>query len=194
MEAKLASAHNDAVKGGEIHPATTSLDHPPLARGRQRIRSTPGGQGMAAVSGPLGGAVPRKKDRTRAKKGSDIPLKSTGTHLSRRVEAWTGDWREERLTEGERLWIDRMRRAEDQHAAAKRLGISRWTYQLRETAKTPETAPMRITPFEWCRIMRRRVGRSQREVAENLNVTRIHVHNMEAGEANCDVLLWYWEQ
>lgn len=86
-----------------------------------------------------------------------------------------------------------MRRAEDQHAAAKRLEISRWAYQLREASSEEHTA-IEITPFEWCRIMRRRVGKSQREVAEDMGISRIHVHNMEAGETNCDQLLWYWEQ
>lgn len=41
--------------------------------------------------------------------------------------------------------------------------------------------------------MRWRAGKSQREVATDLDMTRAWVNFMETGKQKCDVLLWYWE-
>lgn len=97
------------------------------------------------------------------------------------------------LTVGERYRIERARLKEDQHAAAARLGVPRSRYQLMEKDSTPGEK-MGLEPHEWCRVMRWRCKKSQREVAADLGVTRYWVNRMEIGEHNCDTLIWYWEQ
>ncbi len=86
-----------------------------------------------------------------------------------------------------------MRRGEDQHLAADRHNCSRWFYQLKEKSKD-DPQLMKITDFEWCRIMRRRTGKSQQEIANEMETTRVWVNRLESGFENCDDLIWYWEQ
>ena len=152
---------------------------------------------MAAAPTPLGSPVPRDSDAPGAHGSGANPLpKLPGAGTFTRVAALANDprdWRKVELTLGERHWIKRIRRHQDQHQAAARLGITRWQYQLLErVASHPEVVP--ITNFEWCRVMRRRAGKLQREVAEELKVHRVWVHKMECGLENCDPLIWYWEQ
>lgn len=97
-----------------------------------------------------------------------------------------------RLTRGERLRIERLRKGQDQHAAAASYGVSRDVYQDWERA-TDGRAVMRLHPHEWCRILRLRAKKVQREVAADLNVTRGWVNRMEVGLENCDALIRYWE-
>lgn len=51
---------------------------------------------------------------------------------------------------------------------------------------------MAIAPHEWCRVLRWRAGKTQREVAAELDVSRSWVNQMERGLENCDRLLEYW--
>lgn len=94
---------------------------------------------------------------------------------------------------GERYWIDRIRAGLSQNDAASQLKITRSAYQQLE-ARKDEIRVYKLTDFEWCRIMRRRSGWTQYEVASQMGASRIWVNRMEAGMENCDQLLWFWEQ
>lgn len=104
----------------------------------------------------------------------------------------------ERLSVGERLLIDRRRRGESQGEAAKRQYISHFTYgQAERDFKRANTlAPIikRLQPHERCLLYRRRVGRTQDDVAKELGVCRWWLNQMERGKVSCDALLWFWEQ
>lgn len=193
MEAKVASTSGDPVEDRNVHSATTVMDHSPLAGGRKRLRTATRGEGMATPTGPVGSAPPGAEEPGGAKRRRSSRLSAPHvTHLSRNFENWSGPWRKEALTKGERLWIDRMRRAEDQHSAARRISVSRWTYQKLEESQD-KGGKVKLTPFEWCRIMRRRAKKSQAEVAREMNSDRVSVHYMEIGMLPYDELLWFWE-
>jgi DNA-binding XRE family transcriptional regulator len=81
---------------------------------------------------------------------------------------------------------------EDQHKAAARLGVSRSRYQEMEKEPAP-IAKVKLAPYEWCRVMRWRVGKTQQEVADDLSMSKSWVNYMENGKQPCDTLLWYWE-
>jgi len=103
-----------------------------------------------------------------------------------------------RPSQGERLLIDRLRRGESQVQAAKRLGYgkSRKIYQLMEADVRPCGIKVNIgslKPHERARLMRRRVGKTQAEVAAELGVSRYWFNQMENGAVDCTTLLWYWE-
>ncbi len=104
-----------------------------------------------------------------------------------------------RLTVGEKLLIDRLRRGESQVQAAKRLGLgaSRKNYQLFEsdTVKYPAPAPKlsSLKSGEKCRLMRRRCGKTQAEIADDLGISRYWLNQMEVGNADPTALLCYWE-
>lgn len=144
----------------------------------------------------VGSAKSRKNsgpERNRKERSRPLDKPSRLRGIGRNLKSWAGGWRTEKLTEGERAWIKRIREGLDQHQAAHQLGMSRWQYQALEKSKE-DAARMKIADFEWCRIMRRRIGSSQEEVAAKLGTTRVWVHRMENGYENCDPLIWFWEQ
>ncbi|AAT69508.1 repressor [Alphaproteobacteria phage PhiJL001] len=76
------------------------------------------------------------------------------------------------------------------------MGLDRRQVSLMEADKV-NFAPKRlrgIQVHEKCLIYRRRAGKTQREVARDLGVSRLWVNKMENGLESCDQLLWYWEQ
>lgn len=51
-----------------------------------------------------------------------------------------------------------------------------------------------LAPHERCLLYRRRAGKTQAAIAEELKCCRYWVNQMERGEVPSDTLLWYWEQ
>ena len=102
------------------------------------------------------------------------------------------------LTSCERLLIYRRRRGETQHQAASRLGITRDVYSSWERTKRANTHPPlkigRLHTHERCLLYRRRVGKSQQQVANSLGCCRYWVNQMERGKVPCHMLVCYWEQ
>jgi DNA-binding XRE family transcriptional regulator len=101
------------------------------------------------------------------------------------------------LSKGERLLIDRRRRGERQGKAASRLKVplsrySLWERDLLDGA--PKVSLGQLKAHERCVIYRRRCGKSQVEVAQELEVCRWWLNQMEAGTVDCTPLACYWEQ
>lgn len=100
-------------------------------------------------------------------------------------------------TRGESLLLERRRKAENQLQAAARYGVHVDTYRAWETDERPEDVPPynagHLKPHEVCLLRRRRSGKTQREVAAALGMTRLWVIKMELGEASVDRLKGYWE-
>lgn len=101
-----------------------------------------------------------------------------------------------KLTNGERLAIDRRRRGERQRAAAQRHEValsrySRWERDMDPTA--PKVRVGTLKPHERCYLYRRRTGKTQMEVAKDLGVCRYWLNRMELGEVDCTDLACYWE-
>lgn len=100
------------------------------------------------------------------------------------------------LRAGERLIVDRRRRAESQQAAAERLGVTLYRYRLWEegqlvpTCRRPALGALR--PHESCYLLRRRAGLKLRDIADALGTSRWWVTQMESGRAPIDRLLAYW--
>lgn len=103
-------------------------------------------------------------------------------------------FRKEKLTFGERHWLRRKRLKEDQHAAARRIGVTRWVYQKYIEKSTKNPRPFVLADHEWCSLLRRRANKSQKEIAEKLGISRFYVNRMEVGLENCERLLTYWGQ
>ena len=105
------------------------------------------------------------------------------------------------LTRGERLLIDRRRRGENQGEAAERLGLTRTSYGAMERDLQPDLLKPGQLPkigklevHERCLLYRRRVGKTQEEVALELKCCRWTVNQMERGLAPLHDLVSYWEQ
>ena len=100
-------------------------------------------------------------------------------------------------TRGESLLLERRRKAENQLQAAVRYGVHVDTYRAWETDERPEDVPQynagHLKPHEVCLLRRRRAGKTQREVAAAIGMTRLWVMKMELGEASIDRLKGYWE-
>lgn len=73
----------------------------------------------------------------------------------------------------------------------RKLSMSRWAYQHLE-ASTERGPTMMISDQEWCRVARWRAGKSQREIAEMLGMSKLWVVKMESGEAPIDGLIQFW--
>lgn len=103
-----------------------------------------------------------------------------------------------RLTQGEKLLINRLRLGLTQQQAADLFTEtgSRKIYQQMEgdLRKCSEKISLgKLEHHERCRIMRRRCGFTQQRVAEELQVSRYWLNLMETGKVDCSSLLWYWE-
>lgn len=103
------------------------------------------------------------------------------------------------LTPAEKLRLWRLRLGLSQRAAGRRFDCSAWTYGEMERGALPAPSyawkgPFELTDHECCLIYRLRSNMTQKQVAEELGVSRIWVNRMETGKAGCDRLLEYWEQ
>lgn len=107
-----------------------------------------------------------------------------------------------KLTEPERLLIGRRRSGQTQAQAAKDWGVSQSRYSRWERGLDPIQAHIKdvptklseLEPHERCLIYRRRVARTQAEVATDINRCKMWVRQMERGEVDCTELVNYWEQ
>jgi len=103
-----------------------------------------------------------------------------------------------KLTNGEKLLIDRRRRDESQTEAAARLGVGRkiyaqWETDLKEGPKVKGAFLLKL--HEVCFLYRHRAGFTRKQVAKDLNVSEWWVTQMERGYpgAECGALVEYWE-
>lgn len=190
MEIKLAETPVNAAPGRNLYAAAANLDEATGARRGQHSYVAESREGMAVTAAPVGG----KSSRLRKPATASDRSKRSLAKIFRPKDIPAQDWRKAELSIGERYWIERLRNREDQHQAAKRYNLTRWQYQWTERTGTRDYQPMKVTHWEWCRVMRRRAGKLQREIADDLKLNRVSIHNMENGLANCDPLIWYWEQ
>ena len=102
------------------------------------------------------------------------------------------------LTKGERLMIQRRRDNRSQSEMATFLGVSLYRYRLWEAGEGLADAPLlalgRLRDFEACVIRRRRAGVDAKELAQELNVSRWWLTQMEYGQAPADRLVSYWQK
>lgn len=100
-----------------------------------------------------------------------------------------------KLTRGEALLVERRRRGLNQVLAAADWKVHpdkyrEWEADRREDV--PEVNVGELKPHEVCYLKRRRSGKTQREIAAALGVTRLWVITMEDGKAPVDRLVEYW--
>lgn len=99
-------------------------------------------------------------------------------------------------TRGESLLIWRRRQGFNQVEAAAEYGVHPDRYRDweadRRTADQPRRHLGKLLPHEVCVLMRRRAGKTQREVAAAIGLTRLWVIKMEEGAAPVDRLREYW--
>jgi DNA-binding XRE family transcriptional regulator len=195
METKMASPYQYTSESRNIHAATKSVDDKKGSSRGQNTSVTKSRERMATPPTNLGRNKLRKSSSLVRRNIRFKPMEKVTRfrRIQRSFKKWKGNWLNKELSIGERYWIDRIRAGLNQNEAAKQLEISRSAYQQLESRKD-EIRTYKITDFEWCRIMRRRVGWTQYEVASQMGSSRIWVNRMEAGMENCDHLLWFWEQ
>jgi len=110
-----------------------------------------------------------------------------------------------KLSQPERILLQRRRHGLTQAQAADRFKIPRHIYARIENGKPVVTrklenlvewmkGPFVAQDHERCLIMRERCGKTQDEVAADLKCSRYWLNRMETGKEPCDTLLWYWEQ
>ena len=101
-----------------------------------------------------------------------------------------------RLTNAERLRLNRRRTGRSQAQMARVLGLSLHVYGAWERGDgAPKSAALgQIRSYERCLLYRRRAGYTQAQVAKELGVSRYWLNQMELGRAKCDELICYWEQ
>lgn len=101
-------------------------------------------------------------------------------------------------TAGELLLLDRRRRGYNQVEAAAMYGVRPdryrdWEADRRTTDQPkPRSRVGRLTLREQCFLLRRRAGKTQRELAEEIGLTRVWVHKMEEGSAPVARLCQFW--
>ena len=98
------------------------------------------------------------------------------------------------LSRGDKLWLDRRRRRENQATAAKRHRVSIVLYRSweRDDEHGPSVKVGKLAPHEECALVRREEEVTIAEVAEELGCCRYWVHKMEKGEVDPQDLLDYW--
>lgn len=98
-------------------------------------------------------------------------------------------------TPGEVLTIWRLRQNLTQAEAAKRLDVSEDKYRDWELDRGDDIPPQDIgelDKLEVYRLLRRRKGWTQAELSRKMRCSRVWVHKMERGTANCERLRQYW--
>ncbi len=99
------------------------------------------------------------------------------------------------LTPAERILIDRRRRKETQHEAAKRYAVCLTTYTQWERGEVPcpHKPPLyQLRAHERCLIQRRRSQITQAEIADKLGRSRRWVTLMERGAVPSMELEEFW--
>jgi len=99
------------------------------------------------------------------------------------------------LSRGEALLVERRRRGLNQVRAAGEWEVHPDKYREWEADRrddTPEVEVGELKPHEVCYLKRRRSGKTQREIAAALGLTRLWVIMMEDGKAPVDRLVEYW--
>lgn len=101
---------------------------------------------------------------------------------------------EDALTPGEKLFLDRRRRKEKLHEAARRLEVPVHCYRRWELEGTgaPEVKLRGITQGEQWVVLRRRMGLSQGELASACGCTQTDVTKLERGTARCKLILEFF--
>jgi hypothetical protein len=99
-------------------------------------------------------------------------------------------------TKGESLLLHRRRKGLNQIEAAKEYDVPVDKYRDWEADRRLDDQPRRhlgeLKPHEVCFLLRRRAGKTQREVAAALGCTRLWVIQMEDGKAPVERLREYW--
>ncbi len=101
-----------------------------------------------------------------------------------------------RLTRAEHLLIRRLRAKKTQAQMADALGVSTFRYRSWEGGQTGRCLPwlraQNVHAHELFRVLRRRRGMSQSELAKELRCSRLWVVWMEAGRVDDSLLRSYW--
>lgn len=105
------------------------------------------------------------------------------------------------LTPGEQYLIWRRRNKWTQSSAAWELGVPLHAYKLIETDKmsattgftSPWTKKQALAAHERCLIYRKRCGKTQKEIAAEMGVSRFWFHKMESGAIDSTELMCWWE-
>ena len=105
--------------------------------------------------------------------------------------------RTQTLSPDERILIDRRRRGETQIEAASRLGLTTNAFRALETGekyagKSLRPPLGRLADYEQCLIARKRYDLTMQEVADDIEISRWWVVQIEAGRAPADCLVDYW--
>lgn len=99
-------------------------------------------------------------------------------------------------TKGESLLLHRRRKGLNQIEAAKEYDVPVDKYRDWEADRRLDDQPRRhlgeLKPHEVCFLLRRRSGKTQREIAAALGCTRLWVIQMEDGKAPVERLREYW--
>lgn len=99
-------------------------------------------------------------------------------------------------TKGESLLLHRRRKGLNQIEAAKEYGVPPNRYREWEADCRLDDQPLQrlgqLKPHEVCLLLRRRSGKTQREIAAALGCTRLWVIQMEGGKAPVERLREYW--
>ena len=103
-----------------------------------------------------------------------------------------------KLTQGEKLLLWRRRKNWNQNKAARFFKISVFSYKLAEYSKLKNFnyAALEIDlllPHERCLIYRKRSGKKQKQIAQELNIGNYWMRLQETGKTPCNKLLEYWE-
>lgn len=102
------------------------------------------------------------------------------------------------LSPGEKLLIWRKRMGYSQMEAASYFDVFYFVYKMAEygVAKDFPYKKIKITlrPHEKCLILRKRMGKTQREIAEDFGICREWMIQQERGEVDCTKLLEWLEQ
>lgn len=98
-------------------------------------------------------------------------------------------------TRGESLVLWRRRKGLNQVQAAAEYGVHPDRYRDWEADKRddpPRQHLGQLKPHEVCYLLRRRAGKTQREVAASIGMTRLWVIKMEEGTAPIERLREFW--
>lgn len=96
--------------------------------------------------------------------------------------------------EGERLIIERRRAGLTQAEAAGLYGLHPNGYRKREKSTKGSRSRMRLTPAEWCFLMRRRAGWTLEDTANASGLTIKWIHYAEQGERDIEPLVTFWNE